>query len=170
MTTERHPGTSPVFRHFRELASLPADERHAALMERLEHVWELAEGRCYTNKHGDEIAMPDTAVMLKCVQAVAVLHANLLPSDDEAAQLERMSPAELVREATKQLPPAQLNELADALIALREQQRVTVLTTGENSNAPEENGSERQQQQRTETDGSGAAKPRAKWAKPRAGG
>lgn len=170
MTSERHPGTSPVFRHFRELASLPADERHGALMERLEHVWELAEGRSYTNKHGDEIAMPDTAIMLKCVQAVAVLHANLLPSDEEAAQLERMSPADLVREATKQLPPAQLNELADALIALREQQRVTVLTTGENSDDGKESGGERQQQQRAEADSGSAAKPRAKWAKPRAGG
>lgn len=134
MTTDRYPMTAPVFRLFRELAHLPPAERTEALMIRLEHVWEQAQSRSYTNKHGDEIASPDGTLQLKVIQAVAVLQGLTGPAaEGEAKRLADMSDAELLREATKRLPPAELAALADQLIAMREQQltKPTILATGE---------------------------------------
>lgn len=172
MTATRHPGTSPVFRHFRELAGLPPDEQREALMERLEHVWDEAHGRSYVNKYNDIVANPDTAVMLKVVQAVAVLQ-GLTGKPDEADEtaLGRMTDADLVREATKRLPPAQVAELADALIELREQQRSkqAIVTTGETQHVEKKQQRSKPRGSKPKRDGGGkpavhqAAKPRAKW-------
>lgn len=161
MTSTRHPGTSPVMRPFIELASLPPDQRRDALMVRLEHVWQEAEARHYTNKHGDEIPNPDTAVMLKVVQAVAVLQGLTgEPNKADAARLERMTDAELVREATKRLPAAQVAELADTLIAQREQQKLTIETTGETNDGERTSGGEEEH----EGDESGPEEPGSEWA------
>ncbi len=140
MTATRNPGTAPIFRAFSELSSLPPAERREALMLRLEHVWTEAQGKSYTNKHGDEIPNPDGTLQLKVIQAVAVLQGMTGPgADAEASGLERMSDAELVREATKRLPPHEVAALADQLIAMREQQneKRVILTTGETDERPE---------------------------------
>lgn len=119
---------------FRELSHLPPAEKREALMVRLEHIWDEAQGKGYQNKHGDFVAMPDGNLQLKVIQAVAVLQGMTGPgAESDAADLGKMSDAELVREATKRLPPHELNALADALIAMREQQaeKPAILTTGE---------------------------------------
>ena len=139
MTTTRNPGTAPVFRAFRELSGLPPDERREALMVRLEHIWDEAQGRSYVNKHDVEVANPDGTLQLKVIQAVAVLQGMTGPAAEaEGAKLAALTDAELVREATKRLPPHEINALADALIAMREQQteKQAILTTGETANEP----------------------------------
>lgn len=136
-------GKGPVWRQFHELAHLPPDQRRSELMHRLEHVWSEAQARSYLNKHGDEIPNPDTAVMLKVVQAVAVLQGMTGPSAEaEAAKLGEMTDAELVREATKRLPAGEVAKLADALIEQREQQlsKRAIVTTGENADEQRSSG------------------------------
>jgi hypothetical protein len=67
-------GKSGVFLALAEVSRLgTVDERRAALMERLEHVWRLALERTYTNKHGDETPNPDTATALRCVEVADAL-------------------------------------------------------------------------------------------------
>jgi hypothetical protein len=151
-------------RPFRELSHLPPDERREALMVRLEHVWDEAQARTYTNKRGAEVPAPDTAVMLKVVQAVAVLQGMTgEPNRSDAERLERMTDAELVREATKRLPAAQVAELADTLIELREQQKLTIETTGETTDATQEKRRVRRKQ-RPQGNEPSAPKPGPKWA------
>lgn len=41
------------------------DERRRCMLERLAYLHELAEARCYANKRGKQIPMPDTATMLR---------------------------------------------------------------------------------------------------------
>lgn len=140
MTSERHPGTAPVFKLFRELSALPPEERREALMVRLEHIWDQAQSRTYVTKKGDEYALPDGTLQLKVVQAVAVLQGMAgEPPEDAAAKLARMTDGELVKEAMKRLPAADVERLADALIEVREQQRASqaIVTTGETTDAPE---------------------------------
>lgn len=56
-------GRGPVFLAFREVAELPtAQERRAALLDRLEHIWGLAMARSYTKKNGEVVANPDLAI------------------------------------------------------------------------------------------------------------
>ena len=134
MTSTRHPGTAPIFRAFSELSGLPPAERREALMLRLEHVWDEAQQKTYTNKHGDEVANPDGNLQLKVIQAVAVLQGLTGETADTAsAALAKMSDADLLREATKRLPPHEIAALADQLIAMREQQtqKQAIVTTGE---------------------------------------
>jgi len=142
MTADRNRGTAPVFRAFRELACLPPAERNEALMLRLEHLWDEAQGRTYTNKRGDQIPNPDGTLQLKVIQAVAVLQGMTgQAAEAEQAALAKMSDADLLRAATKRLPPHELNALADALIAMREQQteKQAILTTGETNDEQQEN-------------------------------
>lgn len=141
MTITRNPATAPVFRAFRELAALPPEERREALMLRLEHVWNEAQGRTYTNKRDEVIPNPDGTLQLKVIQAVAVLQGMTGASaEEEQAKLARMSDSDLVREATKRLPPHEVAALADALIAQREQQteKQAILTTGETADGKQE--------------------------------
>lgn len=148
MTTERNPGTAPVFRAFTELAHLPPAERREALMLRLEHIWTEAQARHYLNKHGEEIPNPDGTLQLKVIQAVAVLQGMTGPTAEaDAASLARMSDADLVKEATKRLPPHEVAALADQLIQQREQQltKATIETTGETNDG-------QQQQQESKRD------------------
>lgn len=148
MTANRHPGTAPIMVAFRELSHLPPAEKREALMIRLEHLWDEAQGRSYTNKHGDEVASPDGNLQLKVIQAVAVLQGMTGPdAAADSANLGKMSDAELVREATKRLPPHELNALADALIAMREQQneKPAILTTGETNERQDEPEHEREE-------------------------
>ncbi len=53
---------------FAEVAKLPQGERKAALIPRLEHLWDVAMARSYVSK-GVEHANPDCAVALKVVEA-----------------------------------------------------------------------------------------------------
>ena len=73
MTQQRNPATAPIFRAFSELSALPPAERRESLMLRLEHVWNEAQGKTYTNKHGDAVPNPDGNLQLKVIQAVAAL-------------------------------------------------------------------------------------------------
>jgi hypothetical protein len=67
-------GKSGVFLALAEVSRLgTVDERRAALMERLEHVWRLALERTYTNKHGDEMPNPDNATALRVVEVADAL-------------------------------------------------------------------------------------------------
>jgi hypothetical protein len=67
-------GKSGVFLALAEVSRLgTVDERRAALMERLEHVWRLALERTYTNKHGDEVPNPDNATALRVVEVADAL-------------------------------------------------------------------------------------------------
>jgi len=143
MTADRNPATSPVFKAFRELAHLPPAERNEALMVRLEHIWNDAQAKHYTNSKGQEIPCPDGTLQLKIIQAVAVLQGltGEVPEGDQA-KLANMTDTDLVREAMRRLPAHDVQQLADALIALREQQRndqqAIVLTTGESHGSQEE--------------------------------
>jgi hypothetical protein len=63
-----------VFTALREVAAMPdASARKAALLDRLDHIWELALSRTYLNKHGDEIATPDLGAAEKVVVTAAEL-------------------------------------------------------------------------------------------------
>jgi hypothetical protein len=67
-------GKSGVYLALAEVAKLPTvEERRAELMKRIEHVWESAMQRTYTNKHGDETSNPDTATALRCVEVADAL-------------------------------------------------------------------------------------------------
>jgi hypothetical protein len=134
VTTTRHPGTAPIFRAFSELSGLPPAERREALMLRLEHVWDQASNHSYVTKKGDEVHSPDGTLQLKVIQAVAVLQGLTgQAAEAEEAALAKMSDADLLREATKRLPPHEIAALADQLIAMREQQtqKQAIVTTGE---------------------------------------
>lgn len=136
MTSTRNPGTAPIFRAFAELSGLPPAERREALMLRLEHLWDQAQAKHYVNKKGEEIAMPDGTLQLKVIQAVAVLQGLTgQAAEDQQAALAKMSDADLLREATKRLPPHEVAALGDHLIAMREQQtrKQAIVTTGENA-------------------------------------
>lgn len=145
MTTTRNPGTAPIFRAFSELSGLPPAERREALMKRLDHVWDEAQNKHYVNKKGEEIAMPDGTLQLKVIQAVAVLQGLTgQAAEVEQAALAKMSDADLLREATKRLPPHEVAALADQLIAMREQQtqKQAIVTTGENADEQRSSSSE----------------------------
>lgn len=159
MTSTRHPGTAPIFRAFSELSGLPPAERRETLMVRLEHVWDEAQAKHYVNKHGDEIPTPDGNLQLKVIQAVAVLQGLTGETADTAsAALAKMSDADLLREATKRLPPHEIAALADQLIAMREQQtqKQAIVTTGENTD-------ERTEEVRAETEDDQAASSNPEW-------
>jgi len=67
-------GKGPVFLAFREVAELPtAAERKAALLDRLDHIWELALGRSYTKKDGSVVPNPDLAIADKVVVTASEL-------------------------------------------------------------------------------------------------
>lgn len=141
MTATRNPGTAPVLQAFQNLAHLPPAERTEQIMLRLQHIWDEAQGKSYTNKHGDEVPMPDGNLQLKVIQAVAVLQGMTGPqAEADAKTVAEMSDDDLIREATKRLPPHQIAALADQLIADREQQlanRTTIQTTGETQHETE---------------------------------
>jgi hypothetical protein len=61
-------GRGAVYAALRDVEKLPVGERRAELLERLEEIWELAKGKSYVNKHGDEITSPDLAAMLRVVE------------------------------------------------------------------------------------------------------
>lgn len=62
----KNPG--PVYILFVEVAKLPQGERKAALIPRLELLWDKAMARTYISK-GEEHANPDLTVALKVVEA-----------------------------------------------------------------------------------------------------
>jgi hypothetical protein len=175
MSEGRNKSHGPVFQCFRGLSELPPEERATALMERLEYVWQLAEARSYTSNKGNVHHMPDTAVMLKVVQAVAVLQGLTgQASEAEQEQLARMTDADLVREATKRLPPAQVAELADTLIRQREAQRdgQAIVTKAESAPHDQTKPSRKRRHAKpgapgaaaTESDGASAPDADPKWA------
>lgn len=172
MTTDRNPATSPVFKAFQELAHLPPAERNEALMVRLEHVWKEAQESFYVTKKGKKVNKPDGTLQLKVIQAVAVLQGLTgdVPEGDQA-KLANMTDTDLVREAMRRLPAHDVQQLADALIALREQERndqaIVVTTAGEKEHGSQEEpkrGSE-SKQRRGKPQGASAraAKPGPKW-------
>lgn len=163
MTATRHRGNAPIALAFRELSHLPPEEKREQLMLRLEEVWDTAKARSYMTKKGEEISSPDTAVMLKVVQAVAVLQGMAGPAaEDEGKRLAAMSDAELVREATKRLPAHEVAALADQLIAQREQElsKREILTTGETTDERHEASRE----EATQAGGGDSAQSDSEWA------
>lgn len=162
MSAGRSRNDGPVARQFVDLGHLPPEERRQELMLRLETVWNDARARTYCNLKGKEINQPDAAVMLKVVQAVAVLQGLTgEPTKEEQGRLERLTDAQLLTEATKRLPPAQLTELADQLIRMREQQlKPAIETTGESNERKTSSSSN----DGPEDPQPGPPKPGAKWA------
>lgn len=74
MTDPLH-GKGPVFRLFVEVATLPPEQRKAALLPRLEHLWETAMARTYESKRGP-VLNPDVATALKVVEVADALLAD----------------------------------------------------------------------------------------------
>lgn len=67
-------GNGPVFLALREVAALPASaDRKGALLDRLDHIWQLALSRSYTNKAGKVVANPDLAIAERVVVTAAEL-------------------------------------------------------------------------------------------------
>lgn len=81
--SEADHGRGMVFKLFREVAALPAAERKAALMPRLDHLWETAMGRTYEAKRkgkvgeGESLTVtvpnPDVATALRIVEVADAL-------------------------------------------------------------------------------------------------
>lgn len=164
MTADRHRGNGPIVLAFKDLGHLPPEQKRDQLMLRLEEVWDEAKARSYMNKRGEEIPNPDTAVMVKVVQAVAVLQGMAgAAADDAGKRLAAMSDAELIREATKRLPAHDVAALADQLIAQREQQLSSsaIVTTGEST---DERPSEHDEEAGTEAGGDYVPEPDSGWA------
>lgn len=57
-----------VYKLLVEVAALPVAERKAALVPRLELLWEKALARYYVDKKGNHIENPDTATALRVVE------------------------------------------------------------------------------------------------------
>jgi nitroimidazol reductase NimA-like FMN-containing flavoprotein (pyridoxamine 5'-phosphate oxidase superfamily) len=77
---------------FADVSKLPTvTERRAELMRRLEHVWEQAMGRTYTNKHGDEMPNPDNATALRVVEVADVLMNEADEKQKKRGQLVEMA-------------------------------------------------------------------------------
>jgi hypothetical protein len=66
-------GAKPVFMALREVLKLPPEQRDAELMDRIEHVWQLALDRQAVNKHGETIPNPDGATALRAVEVAKAL-------------------------------------------------------------------------------------------------
>lgn len=65
-------GKGPVFMALRDVMKLPEKaDRKGELLDRLDHVWELAVNRTYLNKKGQEVENPDGAIAIKVVEVAA---------------------------------------------------------------------------------------------------
>ncbi len=89
-----------VMRTFDELLDMPnLQDRRRELLRRLDDIYESALGRCYVNKHGDELPNPDNATALRCIEVADAMVVEVDGKQQRRANLLELSMFKTERKA-----------------------------------------------------------------------